>query len=173
MKIFYSKKAVEIVTNWIYWIVYGLLVCIVAVAIAEIAKTKVIAASIIPSDLEDEVILASRFYTSEKCFAYKGELEGINTVHAGTIDSRKFNQGMLDRCFAGLSGISKVGYAFSLSLEALDSRLATGFNFDTQPVKTFNFGTGDYASQELLNDVFVLHEGVKYNGKMRIRIKNV
>jgi hypothetical protein len=173
MKLFYSKKAVKVVSNWPYWIVYGLLVSLVGVAIAEIAKTKVVVASLIPSDLEDEVVLASRFYNSEKCFAYEGEVENINTVHTRIIDSREFNQRKMNRCFAGLSGISKVEYAFSLSLTIPDPDDESQNILELGPIETFNWGTGDYASEEIIEDVFVMHEGIKYNGKLRIRIKNV
>lgn len=174
MKIFYSKQAgVEVVSNWIYWIMYGLLVSLVAIAIAEIAKTKVVVASLIPSDLEDEVVLASRFYNSEECFAYNGEVEGIDTVHARIIDPRKFNQGRMNRCFTGLSGTSKVEYAFSLSLRVPDPDDRTQNILELGPIETFNWGTRDYASEELTEDVFVLHESIKYSGKLRIRIKNV
>ncbi len=81
----------------------------------------------------------------------------------GVIDSSKFEENNMEKCFPR----SSVNYAFSLSLE-----ITQPHTFELGPIKTFNWEKG-FAEKEIIEDVFVLHDDTKYQGKLIIKIKNV
>ena len=147
-------------SNWPFWIAFTMAVAGVGLAIVKIANVNVEDAAKIPYGVEDELILASRFYNSEDCFAYEDEME---RVHMGVIDSSKFEENNMEKCFPR----SSVNYAFSLSLE-----ITQPHTFNKGPIKTFNWEKG-FAEKEIIEDVFVLHDDTKYQGKLIIKIKNV
>ena len=159
MKIHY-KKSQEAMSNWPFWIVFTMAVAGVGLAIVKISNVNVEDAAKIPYGVEDELILASRFYNSEDCFAYEDEME---RVHMGVIDSSKFEENNMEKCFPR----SSVNYAFSLSLEITQPP-----TFNKGPIKTFNWEKG-FAEKEIIEDVFVLHDDTKYQGELIIKIKNV
>ena len=147
-------------SNWPFWIVFTMAVAGVGLAIVKISNVNVEDAAKIPYGVEDELILASRFYNSEDCFAYEDEME---RVHMGVIDSSKFEENNMEKCFPR----SSVNYAFSLSLEITQPP-----TFNKGPIKTFNWEKG-FAEKEIIEDVFVLHDDTKYQGELIIKIKNV
>ena len=147
-------------SNWPFWIAFTMAVAGVGLAIVKIANVNVEDAAKIPYGVEDELILASRFYNSEDCFAYEDEME---RVHMGVIDSSKFEENNMEKCFPR----SSVNYAFSLSLEITQPP-----TFNKGPIKTFNWEKG-FAEKEIIEDVFVLHDDTKYQGELIIKIKNV
>ena len=159
MKIHY-KKSQEVISNWPFWIAFTIAVAGVGLVIVKTANVNVEDAAKIHYGVEDELILASRFYNSEDCFAYEDEME---RVHMGVIDSSKFQENNMETCFSR----SNVNYAFSLSLE-----ITQPHTFNKGPIKTFNWEKG-FAEKEIIEDVFVLHDDTKYQGKLIIKIKNV
>ena len=167
MKIFSFKKSTEVIANWIFWIFFAVAVGGVGIIIVKIANVSVEEASRIPPDLEDELILASRFYNSEKCFVYQDE---VGRVHTKVIDASKFIQANMDKCFSE----SDVKYAFLLKLEQPLPPGVYGpiWTFGTEPIKTFNW-PGGFAEKGIIEDVFVMYGNVKYEGNLRIEIKNV
>lgn len=166
MKIFSFKKSTEVIANWIFWIFFAVAVGVVGIIIVKIANVSVEEASRIPPDLEDELILASRFYNSEKCFVYQDE---VGRVHTKVIDASKFIQANMDKCFSE----SDVKYAYSLLLRIPDLDEPPIHTFELGPIKTFNYISGGYIHKEIIEDVFVMYENVKYEGNLRIEIKNV
>ena len=163
MKIHY-KKSQEAMSNWPFWIVFTMAVAGVGLAIVKISNVNVEDAAKIPYGVEDELILASRFYNSEDCFAYEDEME---RVHMGVIDSSKFKENNMETCFSR----SNVNYAFSLSLQIPD--LDTHPNiFELGPINTPNW-ENNFAKKEIIEDVFVLYDDTKYQGKLEIKIQDV
>ncbi len=160
MKIFNFKKAQGVISNWPFWIMFGIAVAVVALILVNIANVNIADVSTVPEGLEDEIVLISRFYNSEDCFAYEDEME---RVHMGVIDSSKFEENNMEKCFPR----SSVNYAFSLSLE-----ITQPLTFNKGPIKTFNWEKG-FAEKEIIEDVFVLHDDTKYQGELIIKIKNV
>jgi|TARA_B100000315_G_scaffold74207_1_gene67986 hypothetical protein len=160
MKIFNFKKAQGVISNWPFWIMFGIAVAVVALILVNIANVNIADVSTVPEGLEDEIVLISRFYNSEDCFAYEDEME---RVHMGVIDSSKFEENNMEKCFPR----SSVNYAFSLSLEITQPP-----TFNKGPIKTFNWEKG-FAEKEIIEDVFVLHDDTKYQGELIIKIKNV
>jgi hypothetical protein len=160
MKIFNFKKAQGVISNWPFWIMFGIAVAVVALILVNIANVNIADVSTVPEGLEDEIVLISRFYNSEDCFAYEDEME---RVHMGVIDSSKFEENNMEKCFPR----SSVNYAFSLSLE-----ITQPHTFNKGPIKTFNWEKG-FAEKEIIEDVFVLHDDTKYQGELIIKIKNV
>ena len=167
MKIFRNKKSVEAMERWPFWIMFAMTAVVISMIIVNIANISIEEASKIPSGLEDEFALASRFYNSEDCFAYQDEVGG---VHVKVIDAGKFKQENMGKCFP----FSKVSYAFSLSLEQLPRpEIGSPLSFGTSPIKTFNYPDAGYAKKEIAENVIVFYEGRKYGGKLTIKIKNV
>jgi hypothetical protein len=160
MKIFNHKKSQGVLSNWPFWICFIIAVGIVSLVIVAIANVNVRKLSKIPEDVEDEISLMPRFYSSENCFAYEDDL---GRVHMRVIDITKFEQVRMIRCFPR----SSVDYAFSL---ALDVPQHTESN--RGPITTFNW-EGSSAGKEVREDVLVLQKGVRYEGELIIRIKNV
>ena len=160
MKIFNFKKAQGVISNWPFWIMFGIAVAVVALILVNIANVNIADVSTVPEGLEDEIALIPRFYNSEDCFAYEDEME---RVHMGVIDSSKFEENNMEKCFPR----SSVNYAFSLSLEITQPP-----TFNKGPIKTFNWEKG-FAEKEIIEDVFVLHDDTKYQGELIIKIKNV
>lgn len=165
MKIFHIKKATEIISNWPYWMFYAVAVGLVALVIVKMANINVAEASRIPDDLEDELVLIPKFYNSEDCFVYKDDVGRVNTK---VIDSKKFTQENLDKCFPS----SNIKYAFSLSLEQKLVGEGPIWRFGTELVNTFNW-RGGFPTKEIIEDVFVMHGDIKYNGILRIGIQDV
>jgi hypothetical protein len=154
-------------SNYVFWVFFGIVAGFITFTIISICGANTKEASRIPAGIEDELILISRFYNSEECFAYKGEIEGITTVHTGVIDINKFNQGRMNKCFPR----SGTKYAFSLSLRVPDLD-EPGELFELGPIKTLNW-VGKYSPKGTIEEVFVFKDGFKYNGKLTISIKNV
>lgn len=161
MKIFNLKKSLAVIANWGPWMLFIVAVGMVAIIIVKIANVNVADATRIPPELEDEMVLAPRFYNSEGCFAYKDEL---GRVHTQVIDPHEFNQESMEKCFPE----SSVGYAFSLLLSAPDI-----FTGSSGPIHTSNW-PGGYPDKEIIEDVYVVDAlGKKYPGRLRIKVKNV
>lgn len=165
MKILNFKKGTEVVANWPFWILYAIAVGVVGLIIVKTANVSIEEASGIPKELEDELILASRFYNSEKCFVYHDE---VGRVHNKLIDESKFTQGNMDDCFPE----SDVEYAYSLLLRIPDLDEPPLYTSEFGPINTFNYITEGYAQKEIIEDVFVMHENIKYEGNLIIKIKN-
>lgn len=162
----YFKKSQEVISNWPFWIAFTIAVAGVGLAIVAVANVDVEEASKIQPKIEDELVLIPRFYNSEDCFAYQGESEKIIGVHTRVIDPIKFTEANLDnKCFP----VSNVNYAFLLSLEVPEET-----TLNKGPIATFNWVEG-IAPKTITEEVFVFDrdEGIKYNAKLVIGIKNV
>ena len=109
MKIFKFKKSTEVIEHWPFWILFSIVISIIGIVLFKLSGVSVEDASKIPEGLEDEIILASRFYNSADCFVY---IDDVNAHHPGVIDRAKFTQNNLNNCFPQ----SDVSYAFSLLL---------------------------------------------------------
>ena len=163
MNIFKSKKGVEAISNLPFWMIFIIAVGITSIIIVSIGNFFVSASSAIPQNIEDEIILASRFYNSENCFAYKDD-NGI--VYGGVLDLGKFDSGKIDKCFPE----SNVNYAFLLLLNIPENKIIG-------PVYTSNWLEDSFAAKKIVEDVFVVYgenHGKKlYKGKLEISIQNV
>ena len=166
MKIHY-KKSQEAMSNWPFWIVFTMAVAGVGLAIVKISNVNVEDAAKIPYGVEDELILASRFYNSEDCFAYEDE---VGRVYSQSIDVSKFTQENMDLglCFSR----SRIKYAFSLSLKVIDFSNPPLVSSELGPINTFGW-TGESASKAIIEDVLVFQGGSKHKGKLTIAVKNV
>lgn len=165
MRIFRFKKSTEVIANWPFWIIYSLAAGIVAIIIVSLANASVEEAARIPQGLED-LVLASRFYNSEGCFAYKDD---VGRVHAKVIDISKFTQENMDKCFPS----SDTKHAFSLSLFKF---LPEGIPSPPEPIgpiNTFNWGKGDFETKRINEHVLVFSGGSINKGNLMIEIKNV
>lgn len=152
--------------HWVPWIMFGVAVSVVGIILFSFYNASIAQAARIPENVEDELVLASRFYNSDNCFAYKDD---FGRAHARVIDSAKFNQGNMEECFPE----SSVKYAYSLSLEESPTPATYPiWTFNTEPIKTFNW-PGGIATKEITEDVLVVYNNKKYDGKLRIKIKNV
>ena len=158
MKIFSFKKGTEVIANWLFWILFAIAVAVVGVIIANISNISVEEASKIPVGLE-ELILASRFYNSEKCFAYQDEFE---IVHTKSIDKSEFTKEKLDTCFPGDNTEQPIKYSFSLRLLPLPD-----------PINTTNWIEGGPVIKEIKEDVFIFDNDVKTRGTLIVEIQNV
>jgi len=151
-------------SNWPFWIAFTMAVAGVGLAIVKIANVNVEDAAKIPYGVEDELILASRFYNSEDCFAYEDE---VGRVYSKSVDVSKFRQDNMEECFSR----SRIKYAFSLSLKVFDFSDPPVIS-ELGPIHTFGW-TGERASKVIIEDVLVFQGGIKYKGKLTIAIKNV
>lgn len=166
MRILYFKKGQGVISNWPFWIMFTVAVGAVGIIIVKIANVNIAEASRIPEDLEDMLVLIPRFYNSEECFAYQDD---VGRVHSKSIDQNKFTQANMDKCFPQ----SDVRYAFSLVLSIPRPRAAgPGTSIVLGPVNTFNWG-GGFADKEIIEDVLIFADGNKYDGTLKIGIKNV
>lgn len=160
MKIFDCKKAAEeILSNVIFLALFAMILGVGTIVLAITCSSCIGQAASMPADLEDQLILIPRFYNSEDCFAYK---DRFGNVHTKTIDLNKFNQENMDICFPQ----SDVNYAFRLSLEIPE------LDVDIKPVYSSNW-IGGITKKKVEENVLVLSEGTKYNGKLNIGIKDV
>lgn len=152
-----SKKGTEIIADLPWFIAFVFILGITSSVFYVVIFQRISEAAEIQEDVE-ELILASRFYSSENCFAYEDE---AGKVHDKTIDLSKFNQEQMIKCFPK----SNVAYAFSLSLEIP--------GFDIDPIRTFNW-VGTYATKEIIEIVKVMDGNKEIpSTDLRIKIKNV
>ena len=165
MKTFNIKNGTAVISSWPFWIFYAIAVGIAVIVILNLAKVSVEEASKIPPGLEDELILASRFYNSEKCFAYQDEFK---RVHTKVINKSKFTQDNMGVCFPE----SHVKYAFSLTLSEVPSSINPGPLPAIDPIKTFNWVEGGSVT-EVIEEVLIFDNDVKTRGTLIIEIKNV
>ena len=165
MRIFSFKRGVEVIENWIFWIFFAIAVAVVGMIIVKIANLSIEEASKIPKDMEDEFILASRFYNSENCFAYQDE---VGRVHTRVIDINKFTQEQMGKCFPE----SGAKYAYSLILSKSLPQGVFGPPIPIGPINTYNYPAEGYANKEIVEDVLIFYDS-EYKGELRIRIKNV
>ena len=158
MKIFSSKKGTEAISNWIFWMVFAIVVAAVSIIIVNISNISVEQASKIPPNLEDKLILASRFYNSEKCFAYQDE---FGRVHTKSINKNRFTPDNIDACFPE----SQVKYAFLLTLSGLPE--------DIDPIQTSKWDEDGIVTKEIKGEVFIFDNDVITKGTLIIQIQNV
>ncbi len=100
--------------SFLFWMVFAGVIGFIVLVVVKIGNVSVAAASVIPPDLEDAVLLASRFYNLGECFAY---VDDAGRVHSKVIDHKKFNKAILDNCYAP----TNANYAFRLALEPLSA----------------------------------------------------
>ena len=165
MKIFSSKKGTEAISNWIFWMLFAVAVAAVSIIIVNISNISVEQASKIPPNLEDKLILASRFYNSEKCFAYQDKFE---RVHTKVIDKRKFIPEKMNVCFPE----SDVKYAFSVSLEKSIPQGEQGVEQLFDPIQTSNWVESGSVTK-LIEEVLIFDNDIITRGTLIIEIKNV
>lgn len=165
MKIFNYKKA-SFVDEWGPWIFFIIAVGVVGIIIVKLANVNVSSGTNIPEGLEDELVLAARFYNSEDCFAY---VDDVGRVHPKVIDVNKFTQENMNKCFPQ----GEVKYAFSLSLSVPRPRTSgPGPPLVLGPINTFNWWPG-FERNVVLEDIFIILDGNKIAGNLKINIKNV
>lgn len=164
-KIFTNKKSSETPAHLIFWMMFAVFIGMIVIVLVKIGNVSVEDASTIPESLEDEIMLAGRFYNSKDCFTY---VDDVDTVHVGIIDANKFTQGVLDTCFP----TSNVVYAFKLSLEQ-PVEVGPVFTFGTMPIQTFNWDYTRFITKEIIENVVVLYNNQMEDGILRIQIKDV
>jgi len=166
-----NKRSTEVMSSWPFWILFVVVIGSISVIIVKIGNVSVAEASAIPEGLEDEIILASRFFNSENCFTYQDEL---GRIYPGVFDTEKVTQENMDKCFPpAIDSKTKVEYAFSLILTVPRPREADpGPPIVKGPVKTFNF-EDRLSEKEITEDVFVMLAGKRYDGILRIKIQDV
>lgn len=166
MKLLKSKKASEMITELGPFLVFSVFLGIISVILYSICNININQVSRILPDLEDEVILASRFYNSENCFAYQ---DSVGRVHTKIIDQNKFTNGNLNNnCFKGPSDVK---YAFKLSLRQDFEGIGPVLDFGS--VETFNWVSGGISNKEIIENTPFLYNGILYNGELKIEVKNV
>ena len=165
MKIFNLKNGTAVISSWPFWIFYAIAVGIAVVVVVNLAKVSVEEASKIPPGLEDELILASRFYNSEKCFAYQDKFE---RVHTKVIDKRKFIPEKMNVCFPERD----VKYAFSVSLEKSIPQGEQGVEQLFDPIQTSNWVESGSVTK-LIEEVLIFDNDIITRGTLIIEIKNV
>lgn len=153
-----------------FWGAFVIAIGVMMIIVVKLGNVSVAEASKIPEDLEEQFILASKFYNSADCFAYRDE---FGRVHTNVIKYAKFTKSNLDTiCFPP----SNTNYAFQLSLEPPAVEIVPQV-FPPATIETFNWLPGKFENIETLQDVNVLysHDGINsnYNGKLRIKIQNV
>ncbi|MBS3129023.1 hypothetical protein J4410_07825 [Candidatus Woesearchaeota archaeon] len=160
-----DKKSSSVITDVLFWMAFAVAIGVVTSFILGVCGVNVKDATRIPENLEDEVMLAPRFYNSEKCFAYIGP---FNIVHPKLIDASRFNQDTMDEsCFPE----SEVSYSFKLRLEQDFEGIGPKLSFG--PIKTHNWIDLGYESKRIVEKVLFLHSGAIYNGNLIIDVKNV
>jgi len=165
MRIFNSKKSTEVVSNWPFWMIFVVAIGFMVIIIIRIGNISVAEASRIPHSLEDEVLLASRFYNLGECFAYVDE---SGRVHSKTIDQKKFTKETLDSCYAPSNAI----YAFQLVLEPPFVEIGPPV-FPASQIQTYNWIPGKFENTRIEDNVMVVFNDNNYNGKLTIKIQNV
>jgi hypothetical protein len=170
MKMLGFKKGTEVMSNWPFWIAYAIAVAIVGLVIVKLASAYVAEASKIPADLEDEILLAPRFYNSDDCFAYKDEL---GVVHTHVIDGGKFTQENMDKCFPRDDSENPVKYAFSLRLLKFPPAGTSDSPELIGSVKTYNWA-GEGFTGVVDEDVLIFSgNGTISRGGLRIEVADV
>ena len=166
MKIPYNKKSVMVISRWPWWLMFAVAIGVSLIFFVKITGITIAEASRIPAGLEDEFILVARFLNSEQCFVY---VDDSGTAHPKIIDADKFNQANLNRCFSA----SGVKYAFKLTLLEKFDGIGPKNSFGTTPIKTFNWNPTRLSSKQIVEEVAVYSNGIRYNGELYISIKNV
>ncbi len=165
MKIFNSKKSTEVVSNWPFWMIFVVAIGFMIIIIVKTGNVSVAEASRIPPSLEDEVLLASRFYNLGECFAYVDE---SGRVHSKIIDQEKFTKETLDSCYAP----SNANYAFQLVLEPPFVEIGPKV-FPLSQIQTYNWISGKFENTRIEDNVMVIFNNNNYEGKLTIKIQNV
>lgn len=163
MKIVNSKKSTEVVSNWPFWLIFVVAIGFMVIIIVKIGNVSVAEASKIPQSLEDEVLLASRFYNLGECFAYVDE---SGRVHSKIIDQKKFTKETLDSCYAPSNAI----YAFQLVLEPLPVPMVVVF--PSSQIQTYNWIAGKFENTRIEKNVMVVFNDNTYEGRLTIKIQN-
>lgn len=165
MRIFNSKKSTEVVSNWPFWLIFVVAIGFMVIIVVKTGNISVAEASRIPPSLEDEVLLASRFYNLGECFAYVDE---SGRVHSKVIDREKFTKETLDICYAP----SNANYAFQLLLEPPAVPIGPVV-FPATQIQTFNWINGKFENTRIEDNVMVVFNDNTYEGKLAIKIQNV
>ena len=164
MRIFNSKKSTEVVSNWPFWMIFVVAIGFMIIVVVKTGNVSVAEASRIPPDLEDEVLLASRFYNSGDCFAY---VDGAGRVHTNTIDFEKFTKANLDICYPP----TNVNYAFQLLLEPPAVPVVPVI-FSQKQIQTFNWINGKFEDKQLEEYIAVRAFNNFHTAKLTIKIQN-
>jgi hypothetical protein len=157
-----------VISNWLFWIMYVGAIGMVIIFIVKIGTTFAEESSAIPLNLEDEIVLISRFYNSDNCFAYKDEL---GLTHPKVLDPNKLNQDQLNsKCFPS----GNVNYAFSIWVEQdlPEGILGPPFPFTTQKLFTKNY-LGGLEDKFFYESVIIMDNEVRMNALMVIGVKYV
>ena len=165
MKILNSKKSTEVISNWPFWMIFVVVIGFMIIILVKIGNISVAEASRIPPSLEDEVLLASRFYNSGECFAYVDE---SGRVHTNTIELEKFTKENLDICYPP----TNVNYAFQLLLEPPAVPVGPVI-FPAKQIQTFNWINGKFEDKRIEEDIAVRVFNNFHTAKLTIKIQNV
>ncbi|MEK6949654.1 MAG: hypothetical protein AABX34_05500 [Nanoarchaeota archaeon] len=160
--VFNSKKSTEVVSNWPFWMIFVVVMGFMVMIVVKTGNISVAEASRIPQSLEDEVLLAPRFYNLGECFAYVDE---SGRVHSKIIDQTKFTKERLDSCYAP----SNANYAFQLILEPPIGQP----EFPLSQIQTYNWIAGKFENTRIEDKVMVVFGNNIYEGKLAIKIQNV
>ena len=164
MRIFNSKKSTEVVSNWPFWMIFVVAIGFMVIIIVKTGNISVAEASRIPPDLEDAVLLPSRFYNSGDCFAY---VDDAGRVHTNTIDLEKFTKANLDICYPP----SNAAYAFQLLLEPPAVPMAPVI-FSAKQIQTFNWINGKFEDKRIEEGIAVRVFNNFHTTKLTIKIQN-
>ena len=149
-----TKKASIVFSSLMFWMVFIIAVGFTTIAIVAIGNYFTNNIVEIPEGIEQRTIIPSLY---NRCFAYEDD---TGKMQSRSIDLRKFTQENFDKCI--LEGSP---YSFSLSLEAKDLTMKT----NTIAAKNWQ---STFVTTEITENVFIWKENKRYDGKLKIRIKN-
>lgn len=170
MRLSKSKKSTEVIEHWPFWMLFSIVISVIGIILFKLSGVSVEDASKIPEGLEDEIILASRFYNSADCFVY---IDDVNVPHPGVIDRTKFTQSNLNNCFPQSNDVK---YAFSL---LLFKYLPPGVAGPPEPIpvgttfKTPNWVSGGSPEKTIYEDVLIYDNNMITKGSLMIEVENV
>ena len=164
MRIIASKKSEEAISSWPFFMLFVAAAGAMVLVIVKIGNVNVAEASKIPIELEDEVLLASRFYNLGECFAYVDDVGRVNT---NIIDQKKFTKDNLDQCYPRTGS----NYAFELLLEPPSVAVGPPL-FPKLQIRTFNCVPGKFENSRIDKDVMVVSNNNLYHGMLAISIQN-
>ena len=152
MKILNSKKSTEVVSNWPFYIIFAVAIGFMVMIVVKTGNVSVAEASRIPPSLEDEVLLASRFYNLGECFAYVDP--HTQQAVSGTIDLSRFTPTQMNTCYAPEAQSGFKTFNFRLRLEQGQQEITTNNYFHeddfTLIKEVIVYGGGMVAKDRLL-----------------------
>ena len=153
IKIFYSKKAEDSGRKMLFYVIFSFLAAIVFMAIVYISSSNGAEIASIPSGVENYFI-TQRFVASPLCFA----LQDAETkrVYPWVIDSEKFSEENLNRCYSALDTKVKA-YRLTLTYGTEKKTISTknweGFLKRAETKQVFVSSKGDIKTGEIFMEM--------------------